>query len=87
MGSQLFRRDGRAISKATLILGSAWPNWRRTGPGRRPISANSWAGWPKSMAPRRDVAVAMRTIDEAVGDLLYDQARALQHEIEDLTPV
>ncbi|MBY0319465.1 MAG: hypothetical protein K2X72_12130 [Reyranella sp.] len=41
----------------------------------------------KHGATARDVAIAMRTIDEAVGDLLYDQARALQHEIEDLTLV
>ena len=35
----------------------------------------------------RDVSVAMRSIDDTLGDLLYDQARALQHEVEDLTPV
>jgi hypothetical protein len=37
-------------------------------------------------ATARDVTVAMRPIDETLGDLLYDQERALQHEIEDLTP-
>lgn len=29
---------------------------------------------------------AMRSIDDTLGDLLYDQERALQHEAEDLTP-
>jgi hypothetical protein len=33
-----------------------------------------------------DVAVAMRSIEGTLGDLLYDQERALQHEMEDLTP-
>jgi len=37
-------------------------------------------------ATPRDVAVAMRSIDDTLGDLLYDQERALQHEMEDLTP-
>ena len=37
-------------------------------------------------ATARDVTVAMRAIDHALGDLLYDQERALQHETEDLTP-
>ena len=35
----------------------------------------------------REVAVAMRSIDDTLGDLLYDQERLLQHEIEDNTPV
>jgi hypothetical protein len=35
----------------------------------------------------RDVTVAMLSIDETLSDLLYDQERMLQHEIEDLTPV
>ena len=34
----------------------------------------------------REVAVAMRSIDDTLGDLLYDQERMLQHEIEDNTP-
>ena len=29
----------------------------------------------------------MRSIDDTLGDLLYDQERLLQHEIEDNTPV
>jgi hypothetical protein len=29
----------------------------------------------------------MLSIDDRLGDLLYDQERMLQHEIEDLTPV
>jgi hypothetical protein len=37
-------------------------------------------------ATARDVTVAMRSIDDTLGDLLYDQERALQHEMEDLTP-
>ena len=37
-------------------------------------------------ATARDVTVAMRSIDNTLGDLLYDQERALQHEMEDLTP-
>jgi hypothetical protein len=37
-------------------------------------------------ATARDVTVAMRSIDGTLGDLLYDQERALQHEMEDLTP-
>ena len=41
----------------------------------------------KHGATPRDVSVAMRSIDDTLGDLLYDQARVLQHEIEDLTPV
>ena len=40
----------------------------------------------KHGATARDVAVAMRAIDGTLGDLLYDQERALQHETEDLTP-
>jgi len=35
----------------------------------------------------RDVAVAMLSIDDTLSDLLYDQERMLQHEIEDLSPV
>ena len=37
-------------------------------------------------ATAREVTVAMRSIDDTLGDLLYDQERALQHETEDLTP-
>jgi hypothetical protein len=40
----------------------------------------------KHGATARDVTVAMRAIDSTLGDLLYDQERALQHEMEDLTP-
>jgi hypothetical protein len=36
----------------------------------------------KHGATPRDVSVAMRSIDDTLGDLLYDQARALQHEME-----
>src|ERR1044072_186385 len=45
-------------------------------------------GWlaEKHGATARDVAVAMRSIDGILGDLLYDQERVLQHEMEDLTP-
>ena len=41
----------------------------------------------KHGATARDVAVAMRAIEHALLDLLSDQERALQHEVEDLTPV
>jgi hypothetical protein len=41
----------------------------------------------KHGASVRDVTVAMRSIDDTLSDLLYDQERMLQHEIEDLTPV
>ena len=37
-------------------------------------------------ATARDVSVAMRSINHTLGDLLYEQERALQHEVEDLTP-
>jgi hypothetical protein len=40
----------------------------------------------KHGASPRDVTVAMRSIDDTLGDLLYDQERMLQHEIEDNTP-
>jgi hypothetical protein len=40
----------------------------------------------KHGAGARDVTVAMRSIDDTLGDLLYDQERMLQHEIEDNTP-
>ena len=41
----------------------------------------------KHGATAREVAVAMRSINDTLGDLLYDQERLLQHEIEDNTPV
>jgi hypothetical protein len=41
----------------------------------------------KHGATARDVTVAMRSIDDTLSDLLYDQERMLQHEIEDLSPV
>jgi hypothetical protein len=41
----------------------------------------------KHGATVRDVTVAMRSIDDTLSDLLYDQERMLQHEIEDLSPV
>ena len=41
----------------------------------------------KHGATMRDVTVAMRSIDDTLSDLLYDQERMLQHEIEDLSPV
>ena len=40
----------------------------------------------KHGATARDVTVAMRSIEGTLGDLLYEQERALQHEMEDLTP-
>jgi hypothetical protein len=40
----------------------------------------------KHGATVRDVTVAMRSIDDTLADLLYDQERMLQHEIEDNTP-
>jgi hypothetical protein len=40
----------------------------------------------KHGATERDVTIAMRSIDGTLGDLLYDQQRVLQHEMEDLTP-
>jgi hypothetical protein len=41
----------------------------------------------KHGATVRDVTVAMRSIDDTLSDLLYDQERMLQHEMEDLSPV
>jgi hypothetical protein len=41
----------------------------------------------KHGATIRDVTVAMLSIDDTLSDLLYDQERKLQHEIEDLSPV
>ena len=41
----------------------------------------------KHGATVRDVTVAMRSIDDTLSDLLYDQERMLLHEIEDLTPI
>ena len=41
----------------------------------------------KHGASPRDVTVAMRSIDDTLSDLLHDQERMLQHEIEDLTPL
>ena len=41
----------------------------------------------KHGATVRDVTTAMLSIDDTLSDLLYDQERMLQHEIEDLTPV
>ena len=41
----------------------------------------------KHGATARDVRVTMLSIDDTLSDLLYDQERMLQHEIEDLTPV
>ena len=41
----------------------------------------------KHGATLRDVTVAMLSVDDTLGDLLYDQERMLQHEIDDLTPV
>jgi hypothetical protein len=41
----------------------------------------------KHGASARDVTAAMLSIDDTLSDLLYDQERMLQHEIEDLTPV
>jgi hypothetical protein len=40
----------------------------------------------KHGATVRDVTAAMLSIDDTLSDLLYDQERMLQHEIEDLTP-
>jgi hypothetical protein len=40
----------------------------------------------KHGATAREVTVAMGSIDDTLGDLLYDQERLLQHEIEDNTP-
>jgi hypothetical protein len=41
----------------------------------------------KHGATARDATVAMRAIEHALVDLLSDQEHALQHELEDLTPV
>jgi hypothetical protein len=41
----------------------------------------------KHGATVRDVTAAMLSIDDMLSDLLYDQERMLQHEIEDLSPV
>jgi hypothetical protein len=41
----------------------------------------------KHGATVRDVTAAMLSIDDTLSDLLYDQERMLQHEIEDLSPV
>ena len=40
----------------------------------------------KHGATARNVTVAMRSIDDTLADLLYDQEGMLQHEIEDNTP-
>lgn len=39
----------------------------------------------KHGATARDVAVAMRSVNHMLGDLLYEQERALQHEMADFT--
>jgi hypothetical protein len=41
----------------------------------------------KHGATARDVTAAMHSVDDTLGDLLFDQERMLQHEIEDLTPL
>ena len=41
----------------------------------------------KHGATAQDVTVAMRSIDDTLGDLLYDRERLLQHAIEDGDPV
>jgi hypothetical protein len=41
----------------------------------------------KHGATAREVTAAMLSIDDTVSDLLDDQERMLQHEIEDLSPV
>jgi len=38
-------------------------------------------------ATPQDVAVAMRSIDDTLGDLLYERRRLLEHDIEDGDPV
>jgi hypothetical protein len=38
-------------------------------------------------ATPQDVAVAMRSIDDTLGDLLYERRRLIEHEIEDGNPV
>ena len=38
-------------------------------------------------ATPQDVAVAMRSIDDTLGDLLYERRRLIEHEIEDGDPV
>jgi hypothetical protein len=41
----------------------------------------------KHGATVRDVTAAMLSMDDTLSDLLYDQERMLQHEIENLSPV
>ena len=41
----------------------------------------------KHGATVRHVTVAMLSIDDTLSDLLYDQERMLQHEVEVLSPV
>ena len=41
----------------------------------------------KHGATVRDVTTAMLSIDDTLSDLLYDEERMLQHEVEDLSPV
>ena len=41
----------------------------------------------KHGATVRDVSAAMLSIDDTLSDLLYDQERMLQHEVEDLSPI
>jgi hypothetical protein len=41
----------------------------------------------KHGATAQDVTSAMLSIDDTLSDLLYDQERMIQHEIEDLSPV
>ena len=40
----------------------------------------------KHGATAQDVTVAMRSIDDTLGDLLYERERLLQHAIEDGDP-
>jgi hypothetical protein len=42
---------------------------------------------PHSICRTRSRQAAMLSIDDTLSDLLYDEERMLQHEVEDLSPV
>ncbi len=71
--------------KLAIYLHDRIPERRlATSRGERCPSPIALAG---NSATVRDVTVAMCSIDDTLSDLLYDQERMLQHEIEDLSPV
>ena len=89
MGTQLYLRSvGLGVSKAGSIPSSTSPNSKRTDTqGKGDIREILDRLAEKHGATVRDVTAAMLSIDDTLCDLLYDQERMLQHEIEDLSPV